>query len=283
VEGDLAIEEGGVGLEPAGEWVKYVAPYQDLMSTHGLCSKYFRGGECARILLGPDEILRDKIPKDILCNSSKYFRNHYRSMERKGKCDINTVRIPDVNPELFDLAMQYTVTKSIMLKHGTTNSVEIKVSLDLIFSMLQLGLPDPSKLLAERIRKLLIEARQALKPKHVQRAYNLRKGHPMRQLFVQASIKEYMTLLTSGPKYGNIRPADDISDHEDMCAANYAAFSAGRFRFQKELENISEFEIEVLKEQDRVLKSGEKIPQPRKKSTAVTTYTDPLDGSQFYL
>jgi hypothetical protein len=257
--------------------------------------KYFPGGQRATILLGPEEELRDTIPKKILYENSSFFNDHYDTVEAEDWKD-DTVKLPDVDPQLFDLAIQCLVSKDFTLEPDPvrSKSSEITILLDLMSLAAMLGLPDPSEPINKQLRDILINDRRALRRMHIRKAFRLDDKHGIQELFVKAVVREYMQTRSSRLNSDEIDTEDtgdtddDDDDEERYRDGAHRAFQAKyRFSFQKELSTIRAFKHQLLEEQDNVLNSGKKFVArsgTRLRNVIYSTkYADPLDGELFTL
>lgn len=240
------------------------------------------------ILLGPEEVLRNTIPRKVLYENSSFFRNHYDKAEEE---EDDTVRLPNVDPQMFDLAIQCLVAKGFTLEHDCNRSkaFEITVLLDLMFLTVTLGLPDPSEAVVEKLRDILVAERRALKHKHMKRAFELEDGHSIQGLFVQAVVSEFMKTRENRSNRDSIDTDTDDEDDESRfrdAAHRHFTYKNG-FRFQKEFKTIRAFKLQLLEEQNNVLESGRKklLRSATKLREAIytTEYTDPLDEEVFFL
>lgn len=254
--------------------------------------KYFPGGENAIVLLGPKEEVRDTIPKKTLCENSTFFSDYYDMMEEE-EWEDNTVELPDVDPHMFDLAVQCMVSKSFTLEPNPSRSKssEITILLDLVSLTAMLGLPNPSAPVIEKLRDILVEERRALRRKHIRRAFELDEGQDIQELFVKAVVGEYMRTRGSSSEEIDTEETDDEDDDDDESKhrdeAHCTFYSKHKFSFLKELSTIRDFKLQLLEEQDKVLNSGQKVlaRSATRSRTAVytTTYNDPLGGAGFSL
>lgn len=287
-----------MSLEPASEWVKSVITRpQSQNSTDWRClRKYFPGGRCATILLGPREELRDTIPQRVLYENSSYFSDHYDSVEAEEKVD-DAVRLPEVDPLMFDLVIQCLVTNTFTLDTDPMRlkATEITILLELIFLNDKLGLPDIGQAVVEKLRNILIDDRRALRRKHIKMAFQLEEDHSVQELFSQAVVREYMKTSSTKQNGHEMDAGDDSSDDDDddddelkhRDGAHRALHMKNRFSFQRELDNIRGFKFQLLLAQDKVIKSGKKVMvhQATKLRPAVHAikYADPLNEAPFYL
>jgi hypothetical protein len=217
-----------------------------------------------------------------LCSSSGFFQDHFDRVSA-GEVDDKPIKLPEVHPQLFDLVIQCLVCKNLTLQPGLGKSKAISVLLDVIFVALKLGFPDPGKAVVNLIRTILISNRGALRRTHVQKSFTLRRGHEIQKLFVKAAVQEYMKVSNDDDSVDEI-PSSDEDPRDDA----HLAFTQGLgFRFHGEVESNHAFKSMLRREQDIILKSAAVVEVKRgsAKKPAITSraYTDPLDGSKFFL
>lgn len=243
------------------------------------------------ILLGPEEELRDTIPKKTLREYSTYFSDHYKTAEAE-EWEDDVVRLPDIDPQLFDLAIQCLVCKNFTLEFdpNRSKSSDIGIILELVFLIDMLGLPDLSEPITAKLREIIIDDRTVLRRKHIKRAFELDEGHSIQKLFVQAVVCEYMKTRGNAANRHEIDVQDtDEEDeeikHRDM--AHRSFYFLNRFAFQKQFETIRAFKFQLLEEQDNILRGSEKVlvrsGTSKKHAVYNTTYHDPLDNKGFSL
>ena len=153
--------------------------------------------------------------------------------------------------------------------------------------MIKLGFPDSSEAPLCYLKNVLIGHRKALKGQHIRRAYTLPAGHPIRNLFCQAVVREYMMNPSKASKsFDDManHSADDDDDDDDLTPAQTQAYRFG-FPYKHLLERIQDFKLDLYQVQDKVLKEGfiEKTVKERRKRTPEVRqkyYLDPLDNDR---
>jgi hypothetical protein len=193
--------------------------------------------------------------------------------------DEEIIEIRDVSREMFDLAIQFAICKSVELSKPNTRSrsVEITSMLDLVFVAIRLGLSGLGYGMAVRLKNVLIDKRNALQGSHIERAYRLNRGHPIREVIVQSLGRAYFTFQDS-PTSGKT----PIYSKGEGDNARRNAFSGERFLFQDQLDNLDEFKRELEGEVISTLKHRTDI-RSRSGKTHKISYTDPLSGEIFTL
>jgi hypothetical protein len=216
----------------------------------------------------------------MLRDNSSYFKNVYEQQENDNNSLDDTIKLPDVDPDLFDLAIQCLVAKDIALQPNLarTSIEEITIILNLAFLIIKLGFPDLGEATVCQLKKILINERKALRVQHIRRAYTLPAGHPIRYLFCQAVVREYMMETRASNGFGKM---DNDDSDDELTPAQASAYRPG-FRYKQLLETIRDFRHDVLEAQDKVLKEGytdKVIKQATKRSPQQTErhYQDPLD------
>ena len=222
----------------------------------------------------------------MLAENSSYFKDLFEQQANAEAYD-DTLKLPDVNPDLFDLAVQCLVTKTIALQADVARSAsqEISILLDLVFLMLKFGFPDPGEAAVSHMRGVLINKRTALKNQHIRRAYTLPDGHPVCDLFCQAVVRQYM-MSTYNRSRDNLRndDSDEDEDDDDLTPAQAAAYRNG-FEYKPVLNSILAFKHDIQDAQDKVLKEGfiikvTKVATKRSPQQTERWYRDPLDDDE---
>ena len=148
------------------------------LSALSVCLSLHPGGKNAVTLLGPEEELRDTIPKKTLREYSTYFSNHYKTAKAE-EWEDNVVRLPEINQQLFDLAIQCLVCKKFTLEFdpNRSKSSDIGIILELVFLIDILGLPDLSELITAKLQEIIIDDYIVLRCKYIKRAFELDEGY----------------------------------------------------------------------------------------------------------
>jgi hypothetical protein len=220
----------------------------------------------------------------VLYENSSFFRTRYDALD--GSEVSEQIILPDVNPRVFDLALQTLYCKkfSLELDVGLSTEKEITLLLDLVELSIMLGFPDPGLPVVDHTRFLLVEKRRALTTTHIQRAYTLEANHPIQKLFVQAAIQQYMRRdreydqPDEGEEY--CYPDDDLDDAH----ADYDFDYGMRFRYIREFRSITAFKTDLMyavndvltASEEQVIWGSKKTNRPQQR---MTVYQDPLDGT----
>jgi len=247
--------------------------------------KYLTDGERhSHLILGPEREVCNDIPRKVLYENSAFFRNKYDNFDGS---EINEeIALPDINPRIFDLAIQCLYCKDFTLEVDADLSVEKEITLliDLVDQSIKLGFPDPGQPLVSHLRQLLIMKRRALTTTHIQRAYALEANHSIQKLFAQAAIQQYMRRdreydePEEGEEY--CYPDDDLDDAHAARDFDYGM----RFRYIREFRSIAAFKNDLVYAVNDVLTASDeqvnwanrKTNRPQQK---MTVYQDPLDGT----
>src|SRR4051794_30501193 len=78
-------------------------PYTGIVS-NTLLRKYYPDGRKVSLLLGPNELRQETLPRRLLYDNSSYFKAIYDQQERDEELD-ETIKLPDVDPDVFGLAI----------------------------------------------------------------------------------------------------------------------------------------------------------------------------------
>ena len=193
-----------------------------------------------------------------------------------------TLKLPDINLDMFELALQCLVTKSISLAPNAQRSIsdEISIILDIFEVSKKLGFPAPGEPVINLLRHILIQKRGALKCKHIFKAYTLGHKHPVQKLFTEAVIQHYMRTRSGDLDEDN---GYESADDEDLGDAHIALYFSKKFRYARVRDEIDQFVSDMHKAQDKVLSRPiEKLLKVNGRTSkkgggiTVTFYTDPL-------
>lgn len=197
------------------------------------------------------------------------------------------IKVPNVSREAFDLAIQWSILKDIKLdpeKHhqrAESRSKEVTAILELVLAGCALGLGNIDTAMDKYIWEILIDQRNSLKGSHIRRVYKLPKGHPLRKLVVQASLWPFMTFQDDGTSSADPYTSYD-EDEEVIDEARRSAFGR-RFEFQREIDNIPEFKMELFELVAHTVHTREVVMSRRGKQKVATWFVDPLNGERFTL
>jgi hypothetical protein len=190
-----------------------------------------------------------------------------------------TIKLSDVQPEIFDLAIQFAICKTIQLNRSQarTKSAEITSMLDLVLLAIKIGLPGAGYGIAARLKDILIDQRNALQGSHIETAYTLKKGHPIRKVIVKSLARAYFVFQEPPTS----RKAQVYRKGEgDNARRN--AFSGERFIVQDQLDSLDEFKRELSDATMDILHNRNDCSS-RSGKTHRISYTDPLSGENFSL
>jgi len=133
-------------------------------------------------------------------------------------------------------------------------------------------------MIAARLKEVLIDKRNALHGHHIETAYTLRKGHPIRTIIVQSLGRAYFLLKQSSPS-----KRAQVYGRGEGDNARRSAFGGDRFIFQDQIDSIDDFAQELKNQQIEMHQGRTEIKTLRSGKLRKTTYTDPLTEEEFSL
>jgi hypothetical protein len=178
------------------------------------------------IYIGPVEEKRKYILcKNLLCHVSPFFKVAFQEMYEEGKEQI--WNMDGDKAEDLELLIQWLYTDKIVLRQRqpASNSPSDKllfqqemISRCLSFLVFcdKLLLPAVCIEAVTQMRNTLAENRQALQPLHIRTAIKLPDGHPVRQLFAEAAVVDYMDAQTRVG--GKFWLSKEMEDHKAFAA-----------------------------------------------------------------
>lgn len=224
-----------------------------------------------------------KFPKSVLCRHFKFFEMQLNQQPAPMEvaCDGAevTLELLDVDRAIFDLAIQLAITKSLRLhsSQSRTRSIEITALLELVVLATRLGLSGAGHILAARLKEILVDRRNALQGSHIESAYTLKRGHPIRKVIVQSLGRAYLVL-----REGRMSKKAQLYRTGEGDNARRSAFGGERFMFQDQLDSILEFNSELSTQVIDIIHDRNEI-MSRSGKTRTITYTDPLTEDEFSL
>ena len=180
---------------------------------------------------------------------------------------------------MFDLAVQYAVTLRIKLEPDCQRRLidDITILIDLVHVCRKYRFPDPSEVVGEMIRTLLLYKRSPLKNIHIRRIYSLPQGNILRHIIAKAVTQHFMK--TNKSKQDE-EPAYESDDDEDLEECQVAELYKYSFRYEKTLRGSKSFEFDVLREMRKVDSDALVKPAIRKgkimKKERQIFFVDPL-------
>jgi hypothetical protein len=182
---------------------------------------------------------------------SKHFQKLEKFFASEVKLDDQYI-IDNQSEETFNLLLQWAVTRSIQLdsaKHQTKAS-QISAILKMVKMAVDMDMKELAALetqMVELLTEILKEQRKALKGEHIQFAYaNLKPGHLIQDVFVRAAVLPRIEFKTNVLDQGLER--QDIRAHMLPDGARKTAWGGNNsFRFAKEMEEIADFELQLLR------------------------------------
>ncbi|KAE9381426.1 hypothetical protein N431DRAFT_505950 [Stipitochalara longipes BDJ] len=255
VDEELDGEAEAARLEPAGDWV---------LNTFG------ENGGISVTLAGGDHPC--KFSKGLLCR-------HFTTIREQFSDETTTIDLPDVSRGLFDLVIQLAITKSVRLHESQykTRSTEITALIELVILATRLELPGAGYIIAARLKEILINKRDALQGSHIEMAYTLKKGHPIRKVIVQSLGRAHFTLQQGPPS-----KKAQVYRRGEGDNARRSAFGGDRFLFQDQIDSIDDFNLELSRQAVDIL-HDRNVNMSRSGKTRTITYTDPLSEEDFSL
>jgi hypothetical protein len=221
-----------------------------------------------------------KFPNGLLSRNFSFFKEQLNSapLETTGDPSQETMDLLDVDRETFDLAIQMAICKSFQLNQAQsrTRSTEITTLLGLILLANKLALSGAGHIIAAHLKGILLDRRNALQGSHIETAYTLNKGHPIRKVIVQSLGRAYF-ILKQGP--ASKKPVYRKGEGDN---ARRNAFDGERFMFQDQLDSIDDFNIELSTQIIDILHNRNEVTS-RSGKTRTITYTDPLSEEDFTL
>ncbi|KAH7417030.1 hypothetical protein BKA64DRAFT_717855 [Cadophora sp. MPI-SDFR-AT-0126] len=205
---------------------------------------------------------------------------------------VRTMKVPDVSLETFNLGMQWivcSVGRFTANQHRyKANELTALIELAVFAETVGLSIGSKTEWFMSTLKSTLVKYRNALRGSHIRGSFEkLRKGHQVRRLLVQASLKPYVLFHHSGED--NKRTfefgfdSDSDADYSNLNPAQQAAYRKHRFCFEKEFITIEDFQTDLLREFHRVWWS--RSTGDHKYSTrhycSITTVVDPLTDESF--
>jgi hypothetical protein len=219
-----------------------------------------------------------KFPKGLLWKNFDLFREQLESSPHGALCE-ETLELPGVQREMFDLAIQFAICKSIQLNKSQAKrkSDEITSMLEFVLLAIKIGLSGPGYSIAARLKDILVNQRNALQGRHIETAYTLKKGHPIRKVVVQSLARAYFAFKEPATSRQTQVYRKGEGDN-----ARRNAFSGERFIVQDQLDSLDEFNRELSDEAMNILRNRNDH-YSRSGKTHRISYTDPLSGENFSL
>lgn len=186
----------------------------------------------------------------------------------------------DIDADSFDLLHQWMVCRDVSPDGLGLAKKQITSMIDLALLAETLQIPGASTSMSRKIKQLLGQDRNCLRGYHIEKAYELPKGNPVRGIIVKALARKYLVRKDSNHDLSD----DSDSDGPHVSAAHRAYFAAAcrkkgfQFRFRKQMDEIQDFFLELNKEVDSMLNKAEdrKVGRSTKR-----IFRDPLDDSEF--
>ncbi len=221
-----------------------------------------------------------KFPRGLLSRHFNLFKERFNlpTVEANGDPIADSVELLDVERGLFDLAIQMAITKSFQLHYSQSRSVTLEITtlLQLVILGTRLGFSEAGHIAATRLKKILIDRRNALHGSHIKTAYTLGKGHPIRKVIVQSLGRAYFILKQGRPSKKPVYRRGEADN------ARCNAFACDRFIFQDQLDTIDDFNVELSIQAIDILHDRNETTS-RSGKTRTITYTDPLSTESFSL
>jgi hypothetical protein len=220
-----------------------------------------------------------KFPKGLLSSHFSIFREQLTPTpsELIEEPREETIDLQDIDREVFDLAIQLAITKSFQLPQSRTRSSQIAVLLELVILTTRLGLFGAEWNIAARLKEVLLDRRNALQGYHIETAYTLKKGHPIRKVIVQSLGRAYLIF-----KQPLEMKKSQVYRSGEGDNARRNAFGIERFLFQNQLDNIDDFNLELSTQVIDIIHDRSEV-MSRSGKTRKITYTDPLSEEEFSL
>lgn len=221
-----------------------------------------------------------KFPRGLLSRHFNFFKERFNlpTMEATGDPTAETVELPDVERRIFDLAIQMAITKSFQPHNSQTRTkkMEITTLLQLVILGTRLGFSGAGHIAATRLKEILMDRRNALQESHIETAYTLGKGHPIRKVIVQSLGRAYFILKQGRASKKQVYRRGEADN------ARRNAFDGDKFIFQDQLDTIDDFNLELSIQAIDILHDRNEITS-RSGKTRTITYTDPLSEESFSL
>jgi len=200
--------------------------------------------------VGLEEVVRDTIPMEIY---SKFERLNdiFESRPSVGSSTIE-IKLPDIDPNLFDLAIQLVASRHTHLSFvpGASRAEQITTIIKVISEAQKLGSHGRQgavEVIVDKLRGLLVtgrrKARDDLTITHIAMAYKLPKGHCLRKLCVDTAVRP--RLEWREPEMGDSSDEDENDEEDEMDEAHRARKGGYRFMYQTAIEKIPDFKSEV--------------------------------------
>lgn len=222
-----------------------------------------------------------RFPKGLLSRHFRFCSEQLKTTPSESTAEPReeTIDLPDVDREVFDLAIQLAITKSFQLlkAQSKTRSTEITAVLELATLTSRLGLSGAGCIIVARLKEALLDRRNSLQGKHIEMAYTLKKGHPIRKVIVQSLGRAYFILRQ--PPESKKRQLYRRGEGDN---ARRNAFGAERFMFQDQLDSIDDFNLELSTQAIDIMHDRNELIS-RSGKTRTITYTDPLSEEEFSL
>ncbi|KAH6709543.1 hypothetical protein BKA61DRAFT_696236 [Leptodontidium sp. MPI-SDFR-AT-0119] len=199
------------------------------------------------------------------------------------------MKVSEVSLEIFNLAMQWAVCSVGQLtrvqRKSKASEITAFIDLAIFASKVNIGLGKENGAFMTKLKAILIKYQGALQGSHVRKAFeNLRTGHQIRKLFIQASLRPYVEFHNAGENLMETGESDSESiDEGRLNPAQRAAYRKDRFCYHSEFKQIEDYQNELLKEFHRVwwARNSQDQKYGKKHFCHITTLTDPLTGERF--
>ncbi|RDW67830.1 hypothetical protein BP6252_09226 [Coleophoma cylindrospora] len=237
-----------------------------------------------------DSISRRNVPKALLKDASIVFTEMLNKLP-KYLFETPELRIDGVKDHIFDMVLQWLVTKNVtpVPLYATIVEEQITTYLDFALSVDRFKINGPSLMVEERLKKLLCEFRSAMKGKHIVKAFELSEGHLIRKLFVKALVQPYIESKPAGSDSPEHLTANDLERFKGSVSSSgmdteeemqrKIAFGA-KFPFRNEVRSIEGLEADLNSMVVTTYSTIERKKRPR--SRVLRCYlVDPLTEKQF--
>ncbi len=228
-----------------------------------------------------------RIPENILKKIPGFLKSLDSKVEESAeeRCLI----VPNVSQQTFDLALQFAVCKNgeteQAQRRNKSNEITAYLQLGIFASNIDLALGGLRSTFLTKLKNIIVSDRHSLKGLHIRTAFkNLDKGHMIRELFLQASIRPYAEFYDRGYSASEFGADSDTEapDYEALNPAQRAAYFKNRFCFNWEFENIEEYRLEIFEKWHRVWWSRNVNTKRRGRIIYdETELIDPLTGAKF--
>ncbi|RDW73940.1 hypothetical protein BP5796_07382 [Coleophoma crateriformis] len=237
-----------------------------------------------------DSSSRRIVPKALLKDASIVFTEILNKLPQY-LFENPELRIDGVKDHIFDMILQWIVTKNVtpVPLYATIVEEQITTYLDFALAVERFDIDGTSLMVEERLKKLLCEFRSAMKGKHIVKAFELSEGHIIRKLFVKALVQPYIESKPAGSNSPNYLTADDLESFkgsENPLGMNTEeetqrkiAFGA-KFPFKKEVRSTEGLGAELNAMVVTTYSTIERIKKPRSRVLRCYLF-DPLTEKQF--